>query len=97
MKYDVVNDIKTVMTLLELSPSGLAGELGVARSTVLRILSGQTEASPAVLERFYSFAFRNRFRPVKLNELKIQFAIDECDRVLFHGAKEGISGPIDLT
>ena len=96
MEYGVIGDIKTVMTLLDLSPSGLAEELGVARSTVLRILNKQVRPSPAILERFYSFSYRNHYRPIKLNELKSQFASDEYGRILFHGAKEMISGDVDL-
>lgn len=96
MKYDIITDIKTVLTLLDLSSSQLAEELGVARSTVIRILNKQTYPSDLFLESFYSYAYTNKHRQIRLNDLKIQFCKDKYDRILFHGAKDEIVMPIDL-
>lgn len=96
MKYGIIADIKTVCTLLNLTYSALAEKIGVARSTVLRVLKGETYPSDLFLTSFYSFAYQNNIRPVRLNDLKIQFAIDRYDKVLFHGAKTEIDGAIDL-
>ena len=96
MKYTIAEDIEAVCTLLSLTPSKLAEKLGVARSTVLRILKGETYPSDLFLSSFYSFAYHNSFRSIHLNDLKIEFAIDLYDKVLFHGAKTGLEGDIDL-
>lgn len=96
MNYEIIGDIKTVCALLHLTYSALAEKLGVARSTVLRIVKGETYPSDLFLASFYSFAYQNSIRPVRLNDLKIQFALDRCDKVLFHGAKAAIDGAIDL-
>ncbi len=96
MKYNVVNDIKVVCTLLKISYSKLAEKLQVSRSTISRIIKGETYPSDLFLETFYSFAYRNNMRPIRLNSLKTQFVIDKYDKVLFHGAKNEIEGDIDL-
>ena len=96
MKYTIAEDIEAVCTLLSLTPSKLAEKLGVARSTVLRILKGETYPSDLFLASFYSFAYQNSMRSIHLNDLKIEFAVDLYDKVLFHGAKSGLEGDIDL-
>ena len=97
MKYTIVDDIEAVCTLLFLTPSKLAEKLGVARSTVLRILKGETYPSDLFLASFYSFAYQNSYRSIHLNDLKIEFASDQYDKILFHGAKSGLEGDIDLS
>lgn len=96
MKYKVAEDIKIVCTLLDITFSKLAEKLNVSRSTVLRIVKKETYPSDLFLESFYSFAYRNNVRPILLNSLKTQFAFDQYDKVLFHGAKSSIDGDIDL-
>ena len=97
MNYNVANDIKFVSSLLNLSFSQLADELNVARSTVNRIVKEETYPSDLFIESFYSFAYKNKFRPLRLNELKVQFAFDKYKKILFHGAKSPIDGDIDLS
>lgn len=96
MRYSIATDIKVVCTLLNLSFSELANELGVARSTVNRIVKEETYPNNNFLEIFYSYAYRNHIRSIDLNALKIQFAKDKCDKLLFHGSRQGIDPFIDL-
>ena len=96
MKYRIIEDIKIVKTILNLTNSQLANELNVARSTITRIINGAVNPSDLFLETFYSFAYKNAYKRIKLNELKIQFAFDQFDKVLFHGAKNELSEHIDL-
>ena len=96
MNYKIIDDIKTVCSLLHINHSALAENLGVARSTVMRIVKGETYPSDLFLSSFYSFAYQNSIHPLRLNELKIQFALDQYDKILFHGAKSAIEGDIDL-
>lgn len=96
MKYNIIKDIEVVCTLLNLSYSKLAESLNVSRSTISRIVKGETYPSDLLLEAFYSFAYKNNIRAIRLNDLKTQFAIDKYDKILFHGTKGEIVGDIDL-
>lgn len=96
MKYNIVKDIQIVCKILDISFSELANEIGVSRSTVTRIVKNETYPNAAFLEAFYSFIYENKKHPIKINKLKIEFAIDKYDSILFHGAKDEIDGPIDL-
>lgn len=97
MNYSIVPDIKAVCSLLELTPSALAEQLGVARSTISRILKGETVPESLFLQRFYSFAYDNPVRRIDLNQLKVQFASDAHPLLYFHGARNAIEGKIDLS
>ena len=97
MKYSIVQDIKVVLALLNIAPAALAEELGVSRIAISRILKGEVYPSDMFLESFYSYAYENPYRSIRLNDLKVQFARDEWDSILFHGARISLEGPIDLT
>ena len=97
MKYNIRKDIEAVCVLLDINQSQLAEYLNVSRSTIKRIVNGVTNPSALFLESFYSFAFQNQIRDLRLNDLKIQFAKDKFDKVLFHATKAEINGPIDLS
>ena len=96
MRYNIVDDIKTVCALLEMSEGELSNELGVARSTIHRIVSGRTYPNEKLLSEFYDYAYWNRYRSIRLNQLKVQFAKDSYQNILFHGAKGEITGKINL-
>lgn len=96
MKYNVGKDIKIVSTILGLSLSQLAEELHVSRSTVTRIVNNATYPSDLFLENFYSFAYNNKIKPIRLNELKIRYANEKYDKILFHGARGVIEGRVDF-
>lgn len=96
MKYKISQDIRIICTLLNLSYSELAKELGVARSTITRVVNGNTYPNDLFLEAFYSFAYKNKYRGIKLNNLKAQFNQDKYSNILFHASKESIDGEIDL-
>ena len=96
MKYKISQDIRIVCTLLDLTFSELAKELNVARSTITRVVKGETYPNDLFLEAFYSFAYKNKYRGIKLNALKSQFNQDRYSTILFHASKETIDGEIDL-
>ncbi len=96
MEYSIIKDIIAIHQLLNLSYEDLADSLGVHRTTISRIIHGAVSPSKDFLEKFYSFAYDNHIRKIDLNNLKIQFAIDENHHILFHGAKGVIEGNIDL-
>lgn len=96
MKYKISQDIRIVCTLLDLTFSELAKELNVARSTITRVVKGETYPNDLFLEAFYSFAYKNKYRGIKLNALKSQFNQDRYSTILFHASKETIDGEVDL-
>ena len=96
MKYNVSEDIRIVCKILDISYSKLADELNVARSTIARIVSKDVYPSDMFLENFYSFAYSNSHHPIRLNNLKIQFAKDCYGDIFFHGSRSSIDGEIDL-
>ena len=96
MEYSIANDIQTLCLILGLSESQLADAIGVHRSTISRLLSGDIKPSPALLESLYDFAYSNPYRRIYLNELKTEFAIDGHQKILYHGSRKGIEGPLDL-
>ena len=79
-----------------MSFSELANELGVARSTITRIVKEETYPSDLFLESFYAYAYGNSYHPIRLNKLKVEWAFDRYDKILFHGAKNSIDGNVDL-
>ena len=96
MNYSIATDIQAVCSLLGLTPSTLSEYLGVARSTISRIIHEKVYPEELFLQRFYSFVYHNPIRPLRLNELKVQFAKDEHPYLLFHGAKSSLEGSVDL-
>ncbi len=96
MKYNIAKDIKIVSEILHLSLSQLSEELNVSRSTITRIVNQETYPSDLFLEKFYSFAFSNHIKPIRINDLKIEYAIEKYDKILFHGSREAINDRINL-
>lgn len=66
MNYSIIPDSKAVCSHLGLTPSALAEQLGVVRSTISRILKGETIPESLFLQRFYSFAYDNPVRRIDL-------------------------------
>ena len=96
MKYSISSDIEALLLLLDISISELAEDLNVARSTIYRIKDQKVEPNNAFLEDFYTYAYSNKRRRIDFNSLKIQFAKDQYEEILFHGARNQIIGDIDL-
>ena len=96
MKFTISEDIKIVCKILDISYSELANELNVSRSTVTRVVNKEVYPKEMFLELFYSFAYQNRYRSIKLNDYKIQFATEQYEKVFFHGARLDVEGEIDL-
>ena len=96
MKYSVSKDITFICKLLNISYSELANYLGVARSTVNRIVKEEVYPNDLFIESFYSFAYENDINSISINELKIKLAQEQYGNILFHGARGSIEGDIDL-
>lgn len=97
MKYTIIEDIEAICVFLKIGIQELADNLKVSRSTIYRIIQGQTYPSDLFLESFYSFAYDNKFRKIDFNSLKIKLAQEQYKSILFHGAKAETQGDIDLS
>lgn len=97
MNYRVVEDMETVIDLLELSMDDFAKELGVSRVTVNNWLSGRKDISEKNISAFYEYTFG---KGIRLNKIKEQLYTEEIigksEILLFHGAKEKIEGELRL-
>ena len=93
MKYSVSKDIKIVLEALNISSAKLAEYLGVSRNTVRRVLKEIVYPSDLFIESFYSFVFE---KTININKLKIRYAEEQGQILLFHGTKDNIIEPIDL-
>ena len=93
-RYRIDEDCKLFREMRDLSQAELADSLGLGIATIIRWESHQTEPAADNLEKFYSYAYRER---VRLNEIKEQFyreEIGKAGKLLFHGAKTSIEGEI---
>lgn len=97
MAFQILQDIETVMELLEITTKEFAKGVGVSRVTLNNWLSGKNEISEANTTAFYEFAFKSGIR---LNKIKEQLYKEELcgeeEVLLFHGAKTKIDGDLRL-
>lgn len=96
MEYNFKQDLKAIREILDLTQMELAHELNVEQTTVSRNEVGRTAPSAKLLEQVYQFAF---VRGIKLNRLKEMLwkeNLGGSSKLLFHGAKSEITGPIDI-
>lgn len=95
---DVIHDLLIIKQILGISDSLLAKELGISRSTLNRWVTGESTASQSKVQSLYTYAYK---RNVSINLIKSQLYQDDYSKkeskVIFHGSKYGIEGPIDLT
>lgn len=97
MHFRVIQDIETVMGLLELPTEEFARNIGVSRATLNNWLTGKYEISGNNMAAFYEYAFKSG---VRLNKIKEQLyredTVSESDVLLFHGAKTEIVGELRI-
>ena len=97
MNYTYIKDIEFIKEVLNLNDQQFYEETGISRSTINNWELGKNGISDRLLERLYSFAYKNGIR---LNSLKEQLFTDEKKKnetILFHGAKNELTGEIDLS
>jgi len=92
MEYNFKKDLKAIRSILEISQSEFANQIGVEQATISRNESGQTNPSARLLEAVYSFAFDNNIKLNNLKEMLCREEIISTHKLLFHGAKNVIDG-----
>ena len=92
-----MEDLETVNNLSGKTMQELAKGIGVSRMTINNWMNGRVPADSANIAAFYEYAFRIGIR---LNQIKAHFYVEELEneseRILFHGAKTAIEGPISI-
>lgn len=96
MNYDFPEDLKSIRAIMNLSQIELAKQLGIDQPVISRYESGNVEPSSRTLENIYSYAFSKNIRLNKLKEMLWREDFGAAKKLLFHGAKSKIKGPIDI-
>lgn len=96
MEYNFSNDLKAVREILGMTQAELASVLGVQQITISRNEQEKTKASEKLMEQVYGLAFEKKIRLGKLKEMLWLESLDMTHRLLFHGAKDGLFGEIDV-
>ena len=91
------NDLKLILTVLDLSESAFAEEVGVNTPTVSNWLKGKYLPDPRSKEEVYRFAYeQGLFLNLAHEEPFRELCRKQNLTILYHGAKEGIDGEISL-
>lgn len=96
MEYNFAQDLKSIREILELTQSELAAQIGVEQVTISRNELGKTAPSVKLLERVYEFAFEKNIRLNRLKEMLWKENLKKDHKLLFHGAKNIIEGPLNV-
>ena len=96
MEYRFSNDLKAIREMVGITQADLAKELGVQQVTLSRSELGKTKPSDKLLEQVYCYAFDNKIKLGKLKEMLWLEDLEPGHRLLFHGAKGEIDGPINV-
>lgn len=85
-EYIIREDIQFISEAERINKSELSSRTGISRTTLEEIAKGG-RASGSVCEKFYSFAYENRYR---INSVKEELLREKNAGVLFHGSKSGL-------
>ena len=94
--FEVADDIQLAQELLSVDLRRLAARCDIGVATLARWLKSPEAASQKSLERFYGAMYREGIR---FNAIKSQLYREDAPegtKVLFHGSKSGIDGPVTI-
>lgn len=94
--YEVAEDLEIVQELLNLTVSELAHQIGITPQAIYNWRKNNEQITTKNLEKLYDFAYS---KGIRLNKIKEQFCREENPaghKVLFHGAKTYIDGPLSI-
>lgn len=96
MDYNFADDLKAIREILGYTQFEIAEQIGVEQVTISRNELRKVKPSNQLMERVYNFAFNKK---IQLNRLKEMLWIEKLPsnhKLLFHGAKGSIEGPLDV-
>lgn len=96
MKYNFSKDLQSIREILGLTQNEFAKQIGVEQVTISRNELGKTDPSAKLLESVYTYAFVKNIKINKLKEMLWRDDLEKNEKLLFHGAKSGIDGEIDI-
>ena len=96
MDYNFADDLKVIREILGYTQSELAQILGIEQVTISRNELSKTKPSNQLLERVYSFAFDKKIQLNRLKEMLWLEKLPSSHKLLFHGAKGIIKGPLSI-
>ena len=96
MKYNFSKDLQSIREILGLTQNEFAKQIGVEQVTISRNELGKTDPSAKLLESVYTYAFEKNIKINKLKEMLWRDDLEKNEKILFHGAKSGIDGEIDI-
>ncbi len=96
MKYNFSKDLQSIREILGLTQNEFAKQIGVEQVTISRNELGKTDPSAKLLESVYTYAFAKNIKINKLKEMLWRDDLEKNEKLLFHGAKSGIDGEIDI-
>ncbi len=97
MDYNFSDDLKAIREILGITQTEFAARLGVQQVTLSRNERGKTGPSEKLLEQVYDFAFQNNIKLGRLKEMLWLENLQPRHKLLFHGAKNGIEGSINVS
>lgn len=96
MEYKFADDLKAIREILGYTQMEIAEQLGVEQVTISRNELCKTNPSVQLMERVYNFAFDKKIQLNKLKEMLWREKISPTHKLLFHGAKGIIDGPLNV-
>lgn len=96
MEYKIADDLKAIRTILEITQRELSEQLGVEQESISRLEQNNAEPSVQLLESIYTFAFDHKIQLNRVKEMLWKERLKENHKLLFHGAKDNISGKIQV-
>lgn len=96
MEYNFSKDLLSIREILGLSQAELAAKLNVQQVTISRSEKGETRPSAGLLEKVYGYAFDKKINLGKLKGMLWSEKADPEHKLLYHGAKSVIEGPLDV-
>jgi hypothetical protein len=86
-EYSIKEDIEFILKTERMNRSELAEKTKISRTTIDEIMK-KGKTTDSVCEKFYSYAYENRYR---INSVKEELIREKYKDVLFHGSKNGLS------
>ena len=96
MDYNFSKDLLAIREILGLTQTELAAKLNVRQVTISRSEQGETKPSDNLLAKVYGYAFDKKVNLGKLKGMLWHEKIESEHKLLFHGAKSIIDGPLDV-
>ena len=94
MEYRIADDLKTIRSILNMSQSEFAKEIGMTQISITRLENSVNNPSLDTLDRIYNYAYKKNIKMNILKEMFYKEEINDDSVILFHGTKTDLVGEI---